>query len=136
MKREYTQIKAIEPRIVEMRKAGRTRQEIADELGLSKKQVMWWVSRYNRRICLFANCSFVNIRTKQKSYGLVVALLLWWRRTMINAQEIENIKNIIVQTVSPQQIYLFGSFANGTQQTDSDYDFYVVVSDESAVSVK
>jgi len=50
MKREYTRIKAIEPRIVEMRKAGRTRQEIADELGLSKKQVMWWVSRYNRRI--------------------------------------------------------------------------------------
>ena len=35
-KRKYTHIKAVEPQIISMRKAGMTRQEIADELGLSK----------------------------------------------------------------------------------------------------
>ena len=32
-----------------MREAGMTRQEIADELGLEKQQIKWWVSRYNKR---------------------------------------------------------------------------------------
>jgi len=44
---------------------------------------------------------------------------------------IENITNIIVQTVNPERVYLFGSYANGTPQADSDYDFYVVVPDGS-----
>ena len=52
-KRKYTHIKAIEMRIVSMREAGMTRQEIADELGLEKEQVKNWVARYNRRkMCL------------------------------------------------------------------------------------
>ena len=33
-----------------MREAGMTRQEIADELGLRKEQIKWWVARYNRRM--------------------------------------------------------------------------------------
>jgi orotate phosphoribosyltransferase-like protein len=48
MKKSYTHIKAVEFRIIEMREAGRTRQEIADELGLTKQQIKWWVSRHNR----------------------------------------------------------------------------------------
>ena len=44
---------------------------------------------------------------------------------------IENITNIIVQTVNPDRVYLFGSYANGTPDSDSDYDFYVVVPDGS-----
>ena len=32
-----------------MREVGMTRQEIADELGLTKQQIKWWVSRYNRK---------------------------------------------------------------------------------------
>ena len=43
---------------------------------------------------------------------------------------IENIKNIILQTVPCVMIYLFGSHAYGTPNENSDYDFYVVVSDQ------
>ncbi len=47
-KRKWTNIKQIEAGIIEMRKAGKTRQEIADCFGLSKKQVKNWVTRYNK----------------------------------------------------------------------------------------
>jgi len=50
MKREYTHIKAIEIRIIELRDAGKTRREIEAELGLTPKQLHNWISRYNRRI--------------------------------------------------------------------------------------
>jgi len=43
--------------------------------------------------------------------------------------DIDNITNIIVQTVNPERVYLFGSYVNGTPNSDSDYDFYVVVPD-------
>ncbi|MCL2514140.1 MAG: nucleotidyltransferase domain-containing protein [Oscillospiraceae bacterium] len=43
--------------------------------------------------------------------------------------EILEIKNIILETVPALQIYLFGSYAKGKQQTDSDYDFYVIIPD-------
>ena len=49
MKRGYSHIKAQEVRIIELRESGKTRQEIADELGLTKAQIKNWVSRYNRR---------------------------------------------------------------------------------------
>lgn len=45
-------------------------------------------------------------------------------------QDIENIKNIILQTAKCEKIYLFGSYAYGTPNEDSDYDFYVVVADD------
>nr|DAE61543.1 MAG TPA: hypothetical protein [Caudoviricetes sp.] len=47
-KRKWTDIKALETENVAMRKAGKTRQEIADHLGLSKKQIINWVTRYNK----------------------------------------------------------------------------------------
>lgn len=47
-KRKWTNIKAVEFEIQAMRAAGRTRKEIADELGLTKIQIKNWVSRYNR----------------------------------------------------------------------------------------
>ncbi|MCL2755168.1 MAG: helix-turn-helix domain-containing protein [Oscillospiraceae bacterium] len=50
MKRNYTHIKAFDSEIIEMREAGKTRQEIANELGLEKEQIKGWVKRYNRRI--------------------------------------------------------------------------------------
>ena len=31
-----------------MREAGKTRREIAEHFGLDKRQIPWWVSRYNR----------------------------------------------------------------------------------------
>jgi len=50
MKRTYTHIRLLENEIIEFRNAGKTRQEIADTLGLTKLQVKWWISRYNQRI--------------------------------------------------------------------------------------
>jgi len=41
-------MKAIEAGIIELREAGKSRQEIADYFGLSKKQIANWVTRYNR----------------------------------------------------------------------------------------
>ena len=35
--------------IIQMREAGKSRQEIADTLGLTKVQIKNWINRYNRR---------------------------------------------------------------------------------------
>ena len=43
--------------------------------------------------------------------------------------EIEILKNEIVKKLLPLKIYLFGSYANGNFTEESDYDFYIVVSD-------
>lgn len=36
-----------------------------------------------------------------------------------------------VERLKPEKVYLFGSFADGTYTDDSDYDFYIVVDDNS-----
>lgn len=46
-KRKYTHVKAVEGVILSMRQAGMTLQEIADELGLSLKQMKNWSYRHN-----------------------------------------------------------------------------------------
>ena len=43
--------------------------------------------------------------------------------------EIEIIKQRLIEQVNPICIYLFGSFASGTAHTDSDLDFYIIVDD-------
>ena len=48
-KRKYTHVKELESTILSMREAGMTRQEIADELGLTKIQIKNWVNRHNQR---------------------------------------------------------------------------------------
>ena len=48
-KRTYTHVKELENIIISMREAGMTRQEIADDLGLTKEQIKSWVNRYNHR---------------------------------------------------------------------------------------
>ena len=40
---------------------------------------------------------------------------------------INNIKDEILNTVEVSKIYLFGSYARGTQTAQSDYDFFVVI---------
>jgi len=47
-KRSWTNIKALEPKILAMRAAGKTRREIADELGLNKTQIKNWINRHNK----------------------------------------------------------------------------------------
>ncbi|AEF82779.1 nucleotidyltransferase family protein [Leadbettera azotonutricia] len=45
-------------------------------------------------------------------------------------EEILKIKDIILNSVDCERIYLFGSYAYGTPTADSDYDFYVVLKDD------
>ena len=45
--------------------------------------------------------------------------------------EIDTLKEIIIRTVPVEQIWLFGSYAYGTPQKDSDLDFYVVLRDDA-----
>ena len=46
-KRKYTHLKAVEGFILSMRQDGMTLREIADELGLSHKQLRNWSYRHN-----------------------------------------------------------------------------------------
>ena len=48
-------------------------------------------------------------------------------------QELETITRIITETVPVESIYLFGSYANGTSNKDSDLDIYVVFKDNMAM---
>ena len=43
--------------------------------------------------------------------------------------EIEALKQKFVEQLSPVGIYLFGSFAEGRNTEDSDFDFYIIVDD-------
>ena len=43
--------------------------------------------------------------------------------------EIDLLKERFIEQLSPVRIYLFGSFAEGREQPDSDFDFYIVVDD-------
>jgi len=45
-------------------------------------------------------------------------------------QNLDEISQIIVKTVPVESIYLFGSYAYGTQNKDSDLDLYIVFKDE------
>ncbi|MEG6586876.1 helix-turn-helix domain-containing protein [Dendrosporobacter sp. 1207_IL3150] len=49
MPRKWTDIMSLETIIIQMRKEGHTRQEIADALGLDKIQIKNWVNRNNRK---------------------------------------------------------------------------------------
>ncbi|MBQ7713567.1 MAG: nucleotidyltransferase domain-containing protein [Oscillospiraceae bacterium] len=44
-------------------------------------------------------------------------------------REIEELRNQLVAQLAPLRIYLFGSYANGTNREQSDLDFYIVVKD-------
>jgi predicted nucleotidyltransferase len=46
-------------------------------------------------------------------------------------EEILRMADIIKKTVPAERIYLFGSYAYGTPKEHSDYDFYVVLSNDS-----
>ena len=48
---------------------------------------------------------------------------------MIINEEIEKIRDIIIGTVPLERLYLFGSYAYGTPNEESDYDFYAVPND-------
>lgn len=43
---------------------------------------------------------------------------------------LNQICKVIVETIDVRAVYLFGSYAKGTQRADSDYDLYVVLPDD------
>ena len=49
MPREYRHIQEYEKEILELRSQGKTRREICEKLGFSKKQIEGFITRYNRR---------------------------------------------------------------------------------------
>lgn len=49
---------------------------------------------------------------------------------MKRIEEIEELKEQFISQLKPLKIYLFGSFVNGTYTEESDFDFYIIVSDE------
>jgi predicted nucleotidyltransferase len=46
-------------------------------------------------------------------------------------QEIVEISEAIKSAVQTERIYLFGSHANGIPNKDSDFDFFIVIADDS-----
>jgi predicted nucleotidyltransferase len=50
---------------------------------------------------------------------------------MNDSKEISLMTEAIREAVPTEQIYLFGSFAYGSPKADSDYDFYVVLPNDS-----
>ena len=50
-------------------------------------------------------------------------------------QNLDEISQIIVKTVPVETIYLFGSYAYGTPNKDSDMDLYIVFKDEMQMRV-
>lgn len=51
---------------------------------------------------------------------------------MVTNEQIQEIKNIIVETVQPKAIYLIGSYVNGKASEKSDLDF-LIISDNKEV---
>lgn len=50
---------------------------------------------------------------------------------MIITGEIEKIRDIIVNTIPLEKLYLFGSYAYGMPNEDSDYDLYAVIPNDT-----
>lgn len=47
--------------------------------------------------------------------------------------ELDILKDIILNTVPVEQIFLFGSYVYGEQHTDSDLDIYVVMDENTKI---
>ena len=55
--------------ILTMRQSGCTRREIADELGLSVKQIESWITRYNKRQALLLSGKERKVRGRPRKDG-------------------------------------------------------------------
>lgn len=53
-----------------------------------------------------------------------------------DSEELKMITDAIVQTVDVEEIFLFGSFAYGIPNADSDFDIYVVLPDDGERPLK
>lgn len=51
---------------------------------------------------------------------------------MLTDKDISEITKKIVAEINPEKIYLFGSYANGTQNEDSDLDIAIILNNEKS----
>ena len=68
-KRTYAHVNEYETIILSMRQDGCTRREIADELGLSVKQIEDWITRYNKREALLLTGKQRKVRGRPRKDG-------------------------------------------------------------------
>ena len=68
-KRKYTHMSEYEVIILTMRKEGYTRREIANELGLSLKQIETWITRYNKQQALLLSGMECKVRGRPRKDG-------------------------------------------------------------------
>ena len=47
------------------------------------------------------------------------------------SSDLENISNAIINRINPIRIYLFGSHANGTSTSKSDYDLCIITNNKN-----
>jgi predicted nucleotidyltransferase len=66
--------------------------------------------------------------TKIKKYAMLI-VRGDSMETLVQA-ELDMLRDIIIQTVPVDQIFLFGSYAYGTPHKDSDLDLFVVLKDD------
>jgi predicted nucleotidyltransferase len=52
---------------------------------------------------------------------------------MVTNEKITKIKDAIISAVDVEKLYLFGSYVYGTPNKDSDFDFYMVIPDNSGI---
>ena len=55
---------------------------------------------------------------------------------MVTAEQINLLRDVIVETMQPKKIYLFGSYANGIPNEDSDLDILIEVEKSLLSKVK
>ena len=70
---------------------------------------------------------------RKRSNEWVVFLQRWHYNASMDSAvraELNKLKELIVNAVPVEQIYLFGSYAYGVPRKDSDLDLYVVIKDD------
>ena len=70
--------------------------------------------------------TLIFIRLWSKWFEILLLPLLQYIIDMISKTKISNIVNRIAENYDPEKIILFGSYATGTANDDSDLDFIIV----------
>lgn len=66
------------------------------------------------------------------NYGRRLLSWAFFRRLLMITQEtIEEVKNRLIKVYSPLEIYLFGSYAWGTPDEESDLDLLIVIEESN-----
>ena len=77
--------------IIQMREAGKSRREIANELGLTKQQIKNWVNRYNKRMeKAAAGISRLPIGRPRKDYALTEENKVEYYKRQLRLAQSEN----------------------------------------------